>query len=173
MLLPIGRARREAEVDDDPLAGFLACHARIRRFAEIAVKVAEHPEAPARDRAEAAEAVVRYFELALPLHVEDEEQSLAPRLVAHGDAAGLEAMRGEHVEIEARLAALLPVFRAVAEAPERAASPDLAATRALADLLERHLQLEEAVVFPAARRLPDADLRALPGELAARRTPRA
>jgi hemerythrin-like domain-containing protein len=162
----------------DVLDEMLGCHERIRRFTAMAGQLAA---APAAEVAEAAAAVLRYFSVALPLHAEDEDLSLAPRLLATAVPAelraALEAMTREHEPIEATLRDLAPLWSDLAAGDPRPASLgaalDAGAAR-LDELFTPHLEKEERIIFPAARaRLSPADLAAIRDELRARRAPAA
>src|SRR5262245_4414109 len=75
-MLQIGRRQTE-----ETLVGLrLACHGRIRSFLAMAVTIGERFDVPENEVAESAARVRRYFSQALPLHVEDEEESVLPRL---------------------------------------------------------------------------------------------
>lgn len=151
----------------------LACHDRIRRFVALARDAATRPDVPADQVVEACARVERYFREALPLHVADEEQSVEPRLRGRSPEVdhALDAMAQEHRAHEAAVAALLDAAAAVRPDPGDAARKTTLAHAAEAlreDFLE-HLALEEAVLFPAIRRLP-ADLQStVVDELRARR----
>ena len=154
----------------------LDCHVRIRRFAAMAVRLARTLDAPAGQRADAAAQLQRYFRIALPLHVADEEESLAPRLRAlQGDererlGPALREMSRQHVDIEARLARVLPAWQQVEESGGVHAGPSEGEALALCDLLLRHLALEETELFPLlARSVPAAEGEAFVQELRARR----
>lgn len=136
----------------------LECHDRIRSFLAMARRIGEAGAASADEVGEAARRVQRYFTQALPLHARDEEDSILPRL--HGrDAtvdAALEAMAHEHALHEAPLATLVAACDEVAREPVRRAAraPEiLAATEELERHFAEHLRREEAVIFPAMRRL--------------------
>jgi hypothetical protein len=145
----------------DAIDDFLACHTRIRRFLTLAARLAEHPDP------EAAAAVHRYFTVALPLHAEDEDLSLAPRLSGASREIDdtLALMSIEHRKIDLLLAELVPRWS------QPTTPPLLAAGAAqLAALFAPHLDREERILFPAARRLlAPADLATLREELRARR----
>jgi hemerythrin-like domain-containing protein len=169
----IGRgARREA----GPLEALLDCHERIRRFTAMAIELCR-PEVAAAERAAAAAAVLRYFEEALPRHVEDEEQDLERLLAARAPGAELFGLLGvlgrQHRRLEAELAALTPRWRALAggaslPADELAALGEAAA--ALADGFDEHLALEERELLPRARAaLGHDDLAALAAAMRQRR----
>jgi iron-sulfur cluster repair protein YtfE (RIC family) len=139
----------------------LECHERIRAFLALAHRIAEvGPSAPG-SVAEAAARVRRYFTEALPLHAQDEEASILPRLRgldARVDAE-LEAMAREHREHERPMRELVAACEEIARAPE--SLPGLASRvgRAATELerhFAEHLGREESVIFPAMRQLLDA-----------------
>ena len=148
----------------------LDCHARIRSFAELAVRLAQEEAADA-ELADAAARVHRYFTQALPLHVADEERSLAPRLrkLAPHTAAALETMEREHRAHDQLLARLIPAWDALRSDP-RLRRDTLADAVRLRALLEEHLAAEERLVIPALAQLPAEEARAIVAELRARRT---
>lgn len=176
MLIPL---KKKAEPVHEPGAFdlLLECHDRIRRFTKLAEWLAHATDSPARAVKETAEGVHRYFTVALPKHSADEDESLAPRLLAltlqDELRAAVVTMTRQHATLEETLAALIPSWRAVAEDPS--ALPDHAALMArhveqLRALWDAHLHLEETIVFPAARaRLSAAAQRAVLQEMRARR----
>jgi iron-sulfur cluster repair protein YtfE (RIC family) len=136
----------------------LECHVRIRAFLELARRLAEAgTEAPA-SVAEAAARVRRYFTEALPLHAEDEEESILPRLRGLDPRvdAELDLMAREHREHERPLSELVTACEHLARAPERLPALAPAVAGAAAELerhFAAHLAREETVIFPAMRRL--------------------
>ena len=169
--------RREPRVaPGDVLLLLLECHGRIRCFVDLAEAIATRHEAPAAQVIQACASVERYFTEALPLHVADEEQSLAPRLrgrSAEVDRA-LASMERQHAEHERKLAELLSAVRAVRHEPQDGAlRRELArATQVLRDDFREHLELEESIIVPAARQLLSVELRAsILVELRQRRLP--
>ncbi|MCC6521646.1 MAG: hemerythrin domain-containing protein [Polyangiaceae bacterium] len=173
MLTRIGK--KSAPRDDDLVALLGDCHARIRSFVALGRALASADAAEAAEVAASAAAVARYFELALPLHAEDEDASLAPRLRgrdAELDAA-LDAMGTEHREHAPRVTRLCELCRAIEREPASRATlaPELAAlVDSLGRDFEAHLEREERVVFPAIDARLDAAVRgAIVGELRARR----
>ena len=169
------RAERAAP---DLVESLLECHERIRRFIDLAGRLAT-ADAPQAQRAEAARSVARYFAVALPLHAEDEDLSIAPRLLRpsapEGAAAAARRMTEEHGPIEALLEALRPRWEELGADPSSIAWQ----SSALADgaarlrvLVEPHLAMEEAVVFPAVPRvLSAAEMQSVLQEMRARRDP--
>lgn len=152
-------------VDGDALDALLGCHERIRQFSALSLVLASRESVSMELALDAAQRVHRYFALALPLHVADEDVSLAPRLKAVAPAslaATLGTLAEQHEEIELRLVGLLPGWRRLVEAPTGLLASRgllLEASRGLANLLEEHLRIEESEVFPHVRSL------LAPGEL--------
>jgi len=161
VLFSIGKKAADAP---DLVGALAACHERIRSACKAACAVAASTE----EAREESEAVRRYFTLALPHHVADEDLSLAPRLA------------GKDPLLDATLARLAADHRAhealVARVVEAIDLGDRDALRRVAPALEaaflEHLAEEEAVVFPAigARLSPDEQA-AVRAEMRARRDP--
>lgn len=162
----------------DAMGLLLECHDRIRRHCALALRIIEAKDVPAEQVADAARQVVRYFGTALPLHVEDEDESLAPRLqqrvgneVDH--ARRVAEMMDQHEQIELLLGNLIPGWTKLGESPSQ---PELIAslaedTRSLNDAMEVHLKMEEEHLFPLAKRvLTPEELDALGAEIRQRRS---
>ena len=169
MTVILGHRRRSGDVVD----ALLECHDRIRTFTALALAAGER-DAPAAEIIDACARVERYFTEALPLHVADEESSLAPRLRGcspdiDGALATMHAQHGEHDRaVRELLEAAAGVRVAPADVSRRARLA--AAARELEQAFAEHLRLEEEVIFPALRRLlSPADLDAIAGEQRARR----
>ncbi len=165
------RARNEG------LVGLLLeCHERIRRFATLAIRLANAEEASASEVRDAAGAVRRYFAEALPLHVADEEESVLPRLRGIDPSVdqALEEMRAEHSEHAGLVAELVSLCTRLEMQP--ASHPEL--RERLADVAERldeqfesHLEREETVLFPRLAEIGEQARREIVEELRARRGP--
>ena len=161
MLNQISPAKPQPKTEDavDLLTG---CHDRIRHFTGLAVKLA-HAQSSAPDEiVRAAAAVHRYYTVSLPLHEADEEDTLRPRLDSLGDEKvrhALIAMHDQHMAIDDLLERLLPLLVMVRNNPDtlHAAGPEICSiTKALDDMFRAHLEMEEAVIFPAIRQELDA-----------------
>lgn len=159
----------------DAVGLLLECHDRIRSFVALARRIAAAGPGERGGVAEAAARVARYFADALPLHARDEEESILPRLRGREPELdeALAAMEREHRAHEAPLQELVAACRALAHDPARLDALAPAVARASAELdaqFVEHLRREEAVVFPAMRRLlsPPEDA-AIVRELRARR----
>ncbi len=177
MPIPLGglSSRATSSEPDDLLR---ECHERIRQHMRGAVALAAAREGDAAIAPTAA-GVHRYFAVALPLHSQDEDESIGPRLAAAvvqpAYAQSVRNMTGQHVAIHAVLDRLLPMWDRLAHDPAAlGALRDTLAddTRRLDALWGEHLALEERVVFPLIARMLDAATRAtIVREMRARRVP--
>lgn len=116
--------------------------------------------------------VLRFLERGAVRHVDDEEQSLFPRLAAHEPVADvIQTLRGQHRDHErlhAELAELSPALLLPCP-PEVAAALTSIADRLTAEYAA-HLELEDRELLPAARAVLDPDqLEAMLAEMQARR----
>ncbi|MFN4361904.1 MAG: hemerythrin domain-containing protein [Hylemonella sp.] len=169
---------------NSPAAGFEqpyemleACHERVQRTLDLLDRLIAHVAQSGHDaqsRSAAAD-VLRYFDLAAPLHHQDEELHVFPPLLAGADVA-LQAvvrrLQAEHREMEALWTALRPTLLRWREAGASDA-PD-ATLRAQAarfvQLYAGHIPVEETLVFPGAQAGMDAGQQAAMGqEMQARR----
>lgn len=162
---------------DDPIELLLACHGKVRRFAALALRLRDHlattgpdtgPDAQAR---EAAQAILRYFNIAAPLHHDDEELDLFPALRRLGQPdlnAGMDALEAEHAELATLWASLGPWLNAIAEGHAHATpeSVDAFAARYVA-----HAQREEDEIYPGAVHLTPDQVGRISAAMVQRRTP--
>ncbi|WP_349742237.1 hemerythrin domain-containing protein [Roseateles cavernae] len=153
-----------------PFELLAACHERVERSLSLLTRLCEHlttagPDAVARD---AARDVLRYFDIAAPLHHQDEELHVFPALASDAVLAPVcRRLLAQHREIEAQWQPLRALLQALDPA-------ELAALRraaeAFARLHDEHLRSENELVFPAARALlGEAQAQAMGIEMAARR----
>jgi hemerythrin-like domain-containing protein len=162
---------------EDAIALLLGCHDRIRHFTEVGARLAQSPQAPAPDRAEAARAVLRYYTVALPLHEADENESVYPRLklaLPPGELAQAnQQMVEQHAGINFSIAELVPMWQQIERDPQT--QNELGErlrlrTEQLRSLWNVHLTLEEEQVIPAMRKYLGAeDLSAIAKEMRDRR----
>ncbi|WP_394824975.1 hemerythrin domain-containing protein [Pendulispora albinea] len=163
--------------DDDRslLERLLDCHARIREMMALASDLANAPPETEDDVRDVAERIARYFTRALPMHTQDEEESILPRLVDPGVRAALDRMREEHHEHEPLSHALIAPCQALAAAPERWSVLRYAirdAASALEPAMRSHLAEEERDVFPHLEALDDSARQSIIDEMGARRAGR-
>ena len=144
---------------EQPFEMLVACHDRVRRTLALLARLVEHVATHGHDaqsRSAAAD-VLRYFDLAAPLHHQDEELHVFPLLLeAAGDPAIAKAvagLRADHARMESAWAELRPILGAWS-APDASGAVDGAVRRcaeAFGSHYAAHMQVEEGVVFPAAR----------------------
>jgi hypothetical protein len=176
MLNQITTPRQAKQPPEDALDLLTGCHQRIRHFTAAAVKLAHAQGALPDDIRQAAAAVHRYYSVSLPLHEADEEATMRPRLDAVVNERvrhALVAMHDQHQAIDELIERLLPLLMLVEGNPDTlhdAGNEMCSITRALQDVFNAHLQLEEEVIFPAIREsLPDEDRAAMLAEMRTRR----
>ncbi|AOY02341.1 hypothetical protein BJP62_12745 [Jeongeupia sp. USM3] len=151
----------------------IACHDRVRHYAGLLPKLAGHVATRGVDAeaVRAAAAILRYFDVAAPLHHQDEDDDVFPLLRERGDAAlraAVDEIAAEHDALGAQWQALRPALLALAEG--RAARLDPAAVQGFARDYPAHAAREEAELYPHAERLIPADVLARIGQaMAARR----
>lgn len=148
----IGKGPRQ--VSENLVDLLLECHQRIRSFAKLARTVAAQPNYASDEVVEACQGITRYFSEALPLHVDDEEQSILPRLFGKRPEVdeALVLMQSQHQSHQRPLAQLVALCGDLAQPSARAT--ELGAELCpLSESVERelitHLELEESVIFPA------------------------
>lgn len=176
MLHSIRRKEPLVQPDRGPAGLLTDCHQRIRTFSQMAVGLSTAVDVPADQVSAAANRVHRYFSLALPLHEQDEESSLRPRLLALSPdpvlTAALDAMVTEHRTLHGLLELLSPAWGVLVSTPEAlpSLSPTLIdPTRELHALFAAHLTREETVIFPRIDALPAEDREAIRTEMRDRR----
>lgn len=159
---------------DDPMALLRACHEKVIRFTTLAQRLQAHVRDHGVDAQaqEAAQAVLRYFTLAAPLHHADEDEDLFVVLRGLGNAAltaRIDALQAEHDTLGALWADIRPWLEAIARGhiptlPE----PDV---EGFAVRYREHAHAEETEVYPHAAALSPATLQALGEAMVARRHP--
>jgi hemerythrin-like domain-containing protein len=157
---------------DDPLGMLKDCHRRIEHFLKILCVVVARAanRALTDEEAAAIQAALHYFRVGGQRHNADEEKSLFPRMrAADGKAkfeeiGGLEHDHREADEMHQRADALYSAWIANGGLTPAQHEELAAAARNLQQLYERHIELEEQVVFPRAAQLLNSDALAAIGE---------
>lgn len=163
-----------------PFELLAACHDKVRNSLELLQRLVTHLREQGLDRQarDAAQDVLRYFDIAAPLHHEDEERHVFPAVDALGDLTlgrACQRLRDEHQ----RLAAQWEVLRAqlfqigrLADGPVPAIQLDLLARAAetFIQTHDSHLKTEDELILPCALDRLDAEqLTAMGAEMASRR----
>ena len=161
---------------DTPFAMLEACHERVLRSLALLQKLQDYlHDHPCDDSArQAARDVLRYFDMAAPLHHEDEELHVFPPLLERGGAdtvAAVRQLQQDHEAMSANWQAARALLQALAEGSQESFSaPDEALLARFAGVYAEHIRLEEDLVYPAARALlaPEA-VQAMGAEMRRRR----
>jgi hemerythrin-like domain-containing protein len=156
-----------------------ACHERVQRSLDLLGRLVDYVEHKGHDEQtrSAAADVLRYFDIAAPLHHEDEEVNVFPLLLAQGDGplrAAVQRLQAEHQRMDGLWAAVRqPLLRW--REPGVTQSVDDAtrvAVKSFGDIYAGHICTEEGLVFLAARTLmDDAALACMGQAMQARRQP--
>ena len=152
-----------------PAAGFEApfdmleaCHERVHRMLTLLARLQAHVQVNGCDTQaqQAAQDVMRYFDLAAPLHHQDEELHVFPPLLAGGDVVVAEVVHqlmGQHRAMELGWAGIRLVLKQIATNTSTVHAPFLLLTTELVQsftaLYEAHIRMEEGVAYPAAKQL--------------------
>lgn len=162
-----------------PFEMLAACHERVERMLALQARLRQHLLDTGCDESarQAARDVMRYFDMAAPLHHQDEELHVFPPLLAGADAALRELaqrLTQAHRQMEVAWTEARRTLLAVAESPACGWMPLSAAqTEALnqfAALYRQHLDDENSMAYPAAQAaLPPAALQAMSRDMMQRR----
>lgn len=140
-----------------------ACHERVERMLVLIVRLQTRLQEQGLDDQvrQAARDVMRYFDLAAPLHHEDEERHVFPPLMCGADAAVkalVLRLIQDHRQMEIAWQGARAVLNALAE--HNGAQPfeeltvwQKVALNDFARLYRQHLDDEDKVAYPAARDL--------------------
>lgn len=144
---------------ETPVAMLIACHDRVRQYADLTLKLAQYllKEGPDAKAQEAAAGILRYFDIAAPLHHSDEDIDLFPLLSQYGQPelkAVIATVSAEHDELgklwQDVRHYLLPL------AAGQAGTLPLALAGEFAKRYPAHAALEETAIYPFAEQLIDA-----------------
>jgi hemerythrin-like domain-containing protein len=164
---------------EEPFAMLEACHERVQRTLDLLQRLREHvknvgADGPAR---QAALDVLRYFDVAAPLHHQDEELHVFPPLLAQGPAetaALVQRLLQDHAAMVDDWAAARQPLLALAEGRTHAFGPlDDPVLDRFAQRYIQHIEDEEGIAYPAVQALlPPTALVPMGREMAARRQQR-
>lgn len=146
---------------EEPFELLHACHERVQRTLQLLDRLQEYLLThPVDNNARSAAAdVLRYFDLAAPLHHQDEEMHVFPPLLANGDEAIREAvhrLQEDHRQMQGAWLPARKVLQSIAEGNAASWTPlrnaQTQALLAFSSLYAQHIETEEQVVYPQARR---------------------
>ena len=161
---------------EQPFAMLEACHERVQRTLALLQRLRAHVREHGADvpAQQAARDVLRYFDIAAPLHHEDEELHVFPLLLAQGSpdvAALVRRLQHDHACMAADWADARKALQALVDGDLKGFSDaDGAAFDQFTARYDRHIADEETVAYPSAQALlATPALQAMGNEMAARR----
>lgn len=156
-----------------PAAGFEApfemlatCHERVERMLKLQARLQQHLLDKGCDESarQAARDVMRYFDIAAPLHHQDEELHVFPALLSGPDATMhtlVKRLLQDHRDMEVAWGRARRVLLAIADSPESGWTPltpdQSAALTQFAAMYSQHLDDEDHVAYPAAQAALSSD----------------
>jgi hemerythrin-like domain-containing protein len=144
---------------DEPFAMLQACHERVQRTLDLLARLRDHVQSHGADQnaRDAARDVLRYFDLAAPLHHQDEELHVFPLLLEQGSAtiqALVERLQQDHRHMTDDWAAARLPLQSLARGDAAAFTPtDGEAMDRFARRYADHIAAEEGRAYPAAEAL--------------------
>ena len=161
---------------EQPFAMLEACHERVERTLTLLQRLRVYVREQAADDAarQAARDVLRYFDIAAPLHHQDEELHVFPLLLSQGApsvVAVVQQLQHDHACMAADWAAARGALQAIADgAAAGFGAEDEARLDQFAQRYQQHIQAEEGTAYPCAQALlGQGELHAMGLEMAARR----
>ena len=163
---------------DQPFEMLDACHDRVRRSLDLLRRLRDylrgHGHGCDDSARQAARDVLRYFDIAAPLHHEDEEMHVFPPLLDNGTPevrAAVQQLQDDHQAMHTHWQAARERLQAMAQGQTDAFTPDDEALfERFASGYGAHIRTEEDLVYPAARALlAPATLQAMGAEMRRRR----
>ncbi|MBL8912826.1 MAG: hemerythrin domain-containing protein [Archangium sp.] len=151
----------------------LEAHVETRQVVALACALASRSATPCTR--ETAQHISDFVEWMLPLHCDDEERSIVPRLTGRNATvdSALTRMQRQHLALEAPLTRLRLICRMIARDVNRLHVLRFELSAAAEDAqrrLDEHQAFEEAAVFPALKKLLYVDeLESISDEMRARR----
>ena len=169
-----------------PAAGFEqpfellgACHERVHRTLALLARLQQHLELNGCDEQakQAALDVMRYFDVAAPLHHEDEELHVFPSLLRFAPPEIkllVYKLQGDHLQMQLRWVDARTTLRRVAECCVgnwRPLTPSQTASlQHFADLYAGHIEAEEQIAYPCAQKyLTSEDVQNMQADMMLRR----
>lgn len=164
---------------DDPLEILTLCHEKVRRFARLALKLGDHVARHGSDdaAADAAQKVLRYFNMAAPLHHDDEDLDVYPALIALNELSidqdkkkvlvdSIHRLQKEHAELGLLWIEIKQWLEQV-EQNKTITPPE--SLGHFADVYIRHAEREESQIYPYISLLNADTLREIGTSMAMRR----
>ncbi|MCU6432518.1 hemerythrin domain-containing protein [Undibacterium sp. Jales W-56] len=162
---------------DQPIAVLKHCHDRIRKQLATLEKLLAHLPVHGADQEaqQAAQALLKYFTQAAPLHHEDEEMDLLPTLETTAKAEDAELLNKllpeilkQHLQMTAQWTHLEKQLKQIQDGSSAQLSQH--DVRQFSEIYQQHMQTEETHIAPMAKRLfSEAQMQKLGAAMQARR----
>jgi hemerythrin-like domain-containing protein len=161
-----------------PMEMLVACHERVQRSLDLMARLQQHVLATGCDEQARAAArdVLRYFDVAAPLHHQDEELHVFPVLLVGQDAALRQLaceLIDDHRRMETAWVAARAALLAIAEDTTgelQLSAAQMAALAYFTGLYAQHIVREEGLAYPGALALLSAaDLQIMSQDMMTRR----
>jgi hemerythrin-like domain-containing protein len=141
---------------DDPVAMLFECHNRVRISLDLLRKLCAHLQTKGQDEhtASAATDILRYFDIAAPLHHQDEELHVFPALrKSHVIAIQtyVERAQADHIRMNDQWSALRITLLDLASAKRETKWSQTFSDQvySFTATYDEHLNIEEQLLFPA------------------------
>ncbi len=146
-----------------------ACHERVERSLALLERLQRHVQTHGCDlqARQAATDVLRYFDMAAPLHHQDEELHVFPALLSGADAIVAQVastLIAQHRQMEPLWAAMRVALSAIVATdtapPTQTVPSECLPDRMVKEFCEvyrEHIQLEERIAYPHAKDLMDSE----------------
>ena len=171
--MPVARPTMPDLAIDDPMALLTACHDKVRHFCGLLDRLGAHVLAQGSDitAQEAATAIRRYFEMAAPLHHDDEDIDLYPALVRRqpGLSELARQIGQEHTELNRQWTTVQAWLMKVQAGLVHAGAPLPPSLARFSQDTRRHADAEERLLYPHAQSLPATVQRQLADAMVQRR----
>lgn len=161
---------------DTPFDMLEACHERVQRTLALLDRLTRYLHTDGCDDSarQAARDVLRYFDIAAPLHHEDEEMHVFPPLLENGTPevrAAVQQLQADHLVMHSHWQATRERLEALVQGQIDTFTPeDEALFARFASGYATHIRTEEDLVYPAARALlAPAAVQAMGSEMRRRR----
>ncbi len=178
--MPIVIGAKPESTFQDPIGLLIDCHGRVKSFLKVLTHLGDLNGAVlSTEQRTSLDTALRYFREAAPKHTSDEEESLFPKLRCLADLAphavleSLETLESDHAcadEMHSELELLGRRWLEDGTLQPTYARRFLWLARALQELYQAHIAVEEEAIFPfAAANLGKEQLATLGQEMATRR----
>ncbi|MGR3807715.1 Hemerythrin HHE cation binding domain-containing protein [Pasteurella testudinis DSM 23072] len=157
----------------EPIEMLYACHSKVKRFCRQLQMLPDYLVKNGVNQAvkNDVQQILNYFEIAAPLHHDDEEQDFFPALLAHYPPAktNIDELERQHIVLHENWGKLSQQLKALLDNQRNTISPEL--IRQFVAGYEVHIALEEPLFELGKQYLSDSELNQLGKVMSNRRQP--